>query len=102
MAHANHATDENADPVTLTAEEMQVYGDALAALRARQASAARLEVQLRQERLAVQAIDRERARIWVHICRAHGMDPEGGYTLDDAGQVFAEAETTTESVENTR
>ena len=49
----------------LTAEQMQVYGDALAALRARQASAERLEVQLRQERLAVQAIDQERARLGV-------------------------------------
>ncbi len=79
---------------------MQVYGAAIAAQREREAATAsaaktaeRATAELRQERLMLHAVARERARIWVHICRDLGIDPEGVYTLDDARQVFAETPT---------
>ena len=81
--------DEPTPIAVLSAEQMQLYSDVIAAQKDGLAETALVETALRRRRIVDQAIARERARLWVRICNALGMDPKGGYTLDDASQVFA-------------
>ena len=73
--------------IVLRPEETQLYGDALAAARAQEKVVRRQEAELRQGRLLLAAIGRERARIWTGPRQTHDLDLETTYAMGEAGRV---------------